>query len=481
MAKAPARPKNPNDDPSILHPDIAALRSTAALPKALMGGTSVMRAMGELYLPKALRETDETYQRRLKITTLRNFYRQSLLSLAGKLVRNGLRLDESAEHKGPPEMADWLRDADNEGTPGDVLFKRAFVWAVRDAAMWMVAGYPPTLKEDGAKMTLAEERERGVRPYMIPVSVWDALGWREERVNGRRVSTQFRYVMRSEEPDGQFGMTPVLTIRVIEPTVIRDFRQNAKNEWELVASYVNTLGRLPVHRIASDMDENHHPRGGMNDLADLNLEHWQVRSDQRLALRMNSFPILFGAGIADLPPVGPESAVLVEDANAKLAYVESAGSALSAGRQELIDLEDAMRAMSAQFQVKQQVAQTATESSIDAKEANAPAQGWAINAKRGFERTMDDMAELAGKGKGPGAGGTLRVDTDALVSSMEGWKLSALQSARTQREISHEAFIAALKKADVLPDDFDAEHDQTLLDDEEPADLPGLGKPPGRK
>lgn len=478
--KIAATPKDNGDDPSAVHLSIMAMREDAALPKALMGGTKAMREAGEVYLPKMRQEDGVTYANRLRITTLRNFYRQAILSLAGKLMRNGLKLDSSSAHKGPAEMADWMLDMDNQGTPGDVLFKRAFTWAVRDSAMWLIADYPPTIAPDGSRPTLADERALAIRPYLSPVSVWDALGWRQARHSGRLVTEQFRYMMVTEEPVGLFGTRPVKTIRCIEPTTIRDFRENSKGEWALHQEYVNTLGRVPVHRLCSDRDENHiTPRGGMNDLADLNLEHWQVRSDQRLTLRINSFPILFGSGMeGELPALGPEQAVLASEPQAKLAYVESTGAALTAGRQELVDLEDAMRAMSAQYQART-VAQTATASMIDAKDANAPAQGWALNVKRGFEAAMDDMAELAGKGKGPGAGGSLSVDVDALVSSMDSQQLTLLMQARTAREISRETFLNALKKADLLPDEFDADHDQDLLDSEPVDDLPGMNTPPG--
>jgi hypothetical protein len=464
-----ASAKQAGDDPAELHPDVLAMRQRAQLAKTLMGGTAAMRAAGQLYLPKMRREDDETYADRLAITVLRNYYRQALSALAGKLMRNGLKLEEAGEAKAPPEMADWLRDLDCCGTPGDVLFKRVFTWAVRDAAAWLLADYPPT----GGAQSLADEREQGIRPYLIPISLWDALGWREERIGGRHHVTQFRYLMTSEEPVGQFGSQIVETVRVIEPTTIRDFRK-AKGGWELYGDeMVNTLGRVPIHRIASDMDENLIPRGGMEDLAWLNLEHWQIRSDQRLTLRVNSFPILFAAGMETIPPVGPEGAVAAQDPAAKLTFVESGGTNLAAGRQELLDLEDTMRSVGAQYQVRQ-IQKTATASQIDAREASAPAQGWAINCKRGFEAAMDDMAELAGKGKGSGAGGSLRVDTDALVSSMDVQQLQILQTARAQREISRETFLAALKRADLLPDDFSAENDAELLEMEGGPDLAGM-------
>lgn len=475
LPAAPASAKVPGDDPSELHPEVVRLRADSELARTLMGGTKAMRRAREHFMPRMRHEGDDTYEARLKLSALRNYYRQSLTSLAGKLMRNGLNLEDSAGVVSPPQAKEWLKDMDSMGTPGDVLFKRLFTWAVRDAAAWLLADYPQT----GGTQNLAQERELGIRPYLIPISVLDMIGWREELVGGRTITTQMRYRMVTEEPVGLFGMQSVDTIRVITPQEIQDYRANDKGHWEKYNEpIVNTLGRVALTRIASDMDEDYRPRGGMTDLADLNLEHWQIRSDQRLALRVNSFPILFGAGFEnDLPPIGPETAVLTSDPAAALTYVESSGASLAVGRTELMDLVDAMRAISAQYQTKQ-VAQTATGAAIDAQEANAPAQGWAINCKRGFERAMADMAELAGIGKGPGAGGMLRVDTDALVSSLDSSQLQILVTARAQREISRETFLSALKRADLLPDEFDAAADEDLLQAEAP-DLAGMNTPPG--
>lgn len=472
LPTTPASAKTPGDDPTELHPEIVRLRADSRLARSLMGGTKAMRATREIFLPRMRHEIDDTYNARLGLTALRNFYRQSLTSLAGKLMRNGLNLEDGAGVKFPKEAEEWLKNMDGEGTPGDVLFKRIFTWSVRDAASWLLADYPRT----GGTQTLADQRTLGIRPMLVPLSCLDIFGWREEKVNGRMVTTQLRYLMVSDEPVGLYGRQRVETVRVIEPDRIIDLRLSGRNKWEIFDESVNTFGRVALTRIASDMDEDYRPRGGMTDLADLNLEHWQIRSDQRLALRVNSFPILFGSGMdGQLPPIGPETSILADNESANLRYVESSGASLSAGRIELTDLEDTMRAMSAQYQVKQ-VAQTATGAAIDAADANAPAQGWAINCKRGFEKAMSDMAEYAGLGKGVEI--NLRVDTDALVSSMSADKLLQLQSARATREISRETYLAALKRADILPDEYDPVADQALIDQEAP-DLSGMNTPPG--
>lgn len=472
-----AAAKRPGNDPSELSAEIIRLRQDAALARALMGGTRAMRLAGETWLPRTKHESDAIYQDRLKISVLRNFYRQSLTSLAGKLMRKGLQLDTAASGgKGPAEMQDWLRDLDHCGTPGDLMFKRSFIWGVRDAVSFLLADYPVT----GGTQSLADERTRGIRPWLIPLSIWDVCGWREENVMGRRITSQLRYIMRTEEPVGMFGRQDVETVRVVEPDVIRDFRKGRRGNWELVNSAVNTLGRVAFHHVASDVDENSNPRGGMADLAWLNMEHWQIRSDQRLTMRVNSFPILFGAGMNEIPPIGPNGGITSEEPNAKLEFVESGGAHLAAARTELTDLEDTMRGQFAMYQARPAGGggETATGRSIDASEAMAPAQGWALNAKRAFEAAMADMAELAGKGTGPGAGGTLRVDTDALVSNLDAGKLSELRAARAAREISRETYLAQLKRYDVLPDDFDAAADQELIDNEPVPELEGMNKPP---
>ncbi|MGR5448171.1 DUF4055 domain-containing protein, partial [Vibrio jasicida] len=77
------------------------------------------------------------------------------------------------------------------------------------------------------------------------------------------------------------------------------------------------------------------------ELAYMNVEHWQSKSDQQTILHVARVPILFAKMLGDNKiTVGGAAVVKCEDENGDLKYVEHGGAAIEAGRLSLLDLED---------------------------------------------------------------------------------------------------------------------------------------------
>ena len=107
----------------------------------------------------------------------------------------------------------------------------------------------------------------------------------------------------------------------------------------------------------------------LDDLADVNVAHWQSQSDQRNILHYARTPILFGAGMDDDEDivVASSSMVKASDPQASLAWVEHSGQAIGAGRQDLKDLEFQMEALGLQLLVQKAGQQSVTGDVQDAK------------------------------------------------------------------------------------------------------------------
>jgi hypothetical protein len=100
----------------------------------------------------------------------------------------------------------------------------------------------------------------------------------------------------------------------------------------------------------------------LQDLADLNVAHWQSQSDQRNILHVARVPILFGAGIPDDVEgqpgfkVSAGSFTRATDPAAKLMFVEHSGAAIGAGDADLKNLEFQMQAMGLQLSSRSRAA-----------------------------------------------------------------------------------------------------------------------------
>jgi hypothetical protein len=193
----------------------------------------------------------------------------------------------------------------------------------------------------------------------------------------------------------------------------------------------------------------------LENLAYMSIEHFQVRSDQRRALAVASFPILasFGVEKSSGPVrIGPMTSLAFEDHQAKITWVESQGVHLKAGRQELIDLETQMRTFGLSFENPQMYA-TATGRNIDASDAVAPIIRWAFRMRDAVNTALWFHA----KWRKVREGGTVDVNTTFLrnMITVEGLKL--LLEALKAGKMTPKAFLERMKDYGLLSDDFDVE------------------------
>jgi hypothetical protein len=221
--------------------------------------------------------------------------------------------------------------------------------------------------------TKAEENAAGIRPYWVHIHAGNILGWRSKRINGAEVFTQLRLLEQVIEDDGEFGEKEVEQVRVLTPGAWATYRESEKPdpktnkpEWILHEEGVTTLDVIPFVPIYGRRTGFMTAVPPLLELAHMNVEHWQSKSDQQTILHVARVPILFGKGLDGQPViVGAGSMVTVDSDKADLKYVEHTGAAIEAGRLSLLDLEDRMRQVGAELLVikpgKTTVAQTVAE------------------------------------------------------------------------------------------------------------------------
>jgi hypothetical protein len=195
----------------------------------------------------------------------------------------------------------------------------------------------------------------------------------------------------------------------------------------------------------------------LENLAYMNLEHFQIRSDQRRALSVASFPILAQYGVspkAGSVKIGPMTSIAFEDEKASMEWVESMGVHLLAGDRELMRLESQMRTFGLAFENPQMYA-TATGRNIDASDAIAPIQRWsfrlrdAINFALYYHARWRKLAD----------GGTINVNTSFLRNQLTVEGLKLLVEALKLGKITSEAFLNRMKDYGILGDEFDIDEE----------------------
>jgi hypothetical protein len=465
-----------------------AASETWKLPRTLMGGTRAMRAARTSYLPKEPAEDDQDYDRRLHRSTLFNGFRKTVRDMAGKVFAKPIALGEDM----PEQAVEWAENIDLAGRNLTVFSHAVFRDALQTGIGFILVDMPAPLPE-GA--TRADEQAEGRRPYFVHVKAEQVIGWKSDLIAGKETLTQVRIKECVSEDNGDWHEKEVEQIRVITagqgtmPASWQIWRKKEGahghgDEWFLHEEGSTSLPQItlaPVYVNRTGFMQGQPP---LEDLADLNVAHWQSASDQRNILHVARVPILFGAGIPQddkgqfLISIG--SITCSSDASAKLGWVEHSGAAIGSGSEDLKALEFQMQTMGLELLVPRAGDETATGRAIDQAAMHAPLALMALALQDALEQAFGFAMEYVGEEAG--LGGQLTVNTDFGVSMRDAADLTALQAAQAAGIISKETFILELKRRGVLSDSVDPEDEIAKAEDEAP-DLMGdpmaLGGKPG--
>jgi hypothetical protein len=424
-----------------------------------------MRAAGELYLPKQLKESATAYDRRVKRSFLFNAFKKTLQALTGKVFSREIILQEDV----PSQIVEWSENIDLAGRSLNLFSRDVFEGGGKTGLGHILVDMQRN--EEGA--SLADEKARGMRPYMKFIAAESLLGWRSRIVNGEPTLTQIRIKDDIVEEDGEFGEVLKERIRVIEPTQFRVFELQDE-EWVLIDAGPMTLGKIPLATYYAQRTDFLMAEPPFEELAWQNTAHWQSNSDQRQILHIARVPILFGAGLDEKKEYTIGSDYMIHgQLGAELQYVEHSGNAIASGRQDLIDIEERMRIMGVEPLMPKTGTQTATAKAIDSAAANSQLQAMTIGLGDAIEQAFAFMADWANLEEG----GSVKVNDDFGLSLQDQMDLDALIKARQAGDLSRETLWAEFKRRNVLMDDFDPEEEQDRLEEEGPA-LGTIGREP---
>lgn len=437
-----------------------------ALPRVLMGGTPTIREKGKAYLPQQPAEDDNHYAQRLKNAVLRNYYRRTVETLTGKIFSKPVVF-----HSVPEPLRRYLADnIDLTGRNLHSFARSAFRDALIDGISYVLVDFPPS--QDG--LSLAQEREKGNRPYCVQLESSKVIGWFTETVGEAEVLTEVRirevYRRRSTE-NGLYGEDEITRVRILRPGMWEVWETNGEAGWSMVGSGKFSLNFIPLIPIYTSRTRFMEAEPPLEDLAYMNLEHYQIRSDQRNALAVASWPLFAATGYdrdkdGERLVVGPNKALSSSDPNTKFYFVESAGNHLAAGDRELKNLEADMRLFGLQFEVDKATAESATGRALDNAEGVAPLMAWALS----LEDSLNTMLVYMGAWLGidPQDVGTIEVNKDFGMSLKDQGEIEALLRSRQAGDISQETFLTELKRRGFFGDDFDVEVEMARISDEGP-------------
>lgn len=439
----------------------------------LLEGTNAMREAGPTYLPVHAAETATNYEERLFTNVLFNATEITLDHFVGRPFSDPVRLNSDV----PADIATHTENIDLLGNDMTTFCREWFSCGLAKGFCHVMIDMPG-MNPDAIPQTLEDDRESGRRPFWMLIQPENMIFAEAEIIVDpvtKELRDMYTHVRLREDVIERQGFAEVIKkrIRIIEPNhfeVWEKIRNKKKKEdWVMIDQGDTGIDFVPIVTYYSQRTGFLTSKPPMQDLAFLNIRHWQSMADQINILTVVRFPILAVAGSTETGgasvTIGPRQLLSTRDANGKFYYVEHSGASINAGWDELSKLEDDMEAYGAAFLKKDPGNETATARALDSVESVSPLQDMTIR----FIDSVNNALRMHAAWMNKKEGGTVKITTDFGDDELNPEMWTALHDLRSDRDISRQAVIKQAKKLGVLSEDYDADADfkQIVIEDKD--------------
>lgn len=469
-------------DPSNPTSNYVTMQGRWFMISSLLGGTESMREAGENLLPRHAREGDENYNERLQKAVLFNMFELTVNLLADKPFTEQIGLGDTI----PETIKQYAEDIDFRGNNLNRFAYEVFRQGLAKGFTHVYVDAPRSAAAPGEVRTLADDRDEGMRPYVVHLRPEAVYAAETTRINGEDVFTHVRF---SEIEKGRDGFAEVFQeyVRVLDlledidgSLFVRsekwrktDKRDRSNDEWVVVETVNIPVDRIPFASYYTNYEGELLSKPPLIDLAFMNTEHWQSYSDQQNILTVSRFPLLAASGISEYDGgdtvVGPRNMLIAEDPQSRYYYVEHTGAAIEVGFKSLADLEAKMASYGGSLLQKRPDRETAAARDAAEQNVTAPLQRmvagfqdfWAevfiLMSMLDGNTIETDVAQLAED---------IRIKNDFGDDAATAVDLQTLQVAVREGAISRRGFLTQLKRLGLVGEEFDIEQELKNIRDE---------------
>tara|TARA_Y100000592_G_scaffold36397_1_gene57731 strand:- start:510 stop:1916 length:1407 start_codon:yes stop_codon:yes gene_type:complete len=411
----------------------------------LVEGNSKIRGKARVYLKQEPREEDESYDVRLSRSVCPPYYIQMERMLAGMLTRKPVRLSDV-----PEVIEEQLFDTDLEGNN-----LTNFIYNISRLCI-----------RYGHVGVLVDAPAEGGRPYWIPYTPRDIIGWRTEIQNGLRQLTQLRLTERIVKPKGLYGEETIEQIRVLEPGIFKLFQRNNDGDFKKVEEGNTSLDFIPFSIAYSNKVGIFESRPPLEDIAELNIKSYQIQSDYDNQLHISAVPMLAFFGFpaaAEEVSAGPNEALSLPEGSSA-SYIEPNGNSFQAQKERIDKLEYQINNLGLAAILGQKMsAETAQSQIIQRSQGDSTM----MVLSQQIQDLIDNCLKFHAAFENQSVAGTSFVNRDFTDTSLQPAEVDVLLKIYGQGVIDQEELLKKLVEGEILSEDFDIESmlDRTQLGD----------------
>lgn len=437
------------------------------LVRCIQGGTDAMRSAGELYLPRHPAESVGVYKTRLQKTFLDNFVGLAIEKATGKLFSKPVKTENI-----PETIETILDDVDRQGRALHPFMLDVANVAFQDGISFVMADMP---KVNGVQ-TREDEKQAGVRPYAIHIKPSAILETLSDQINGVETLVRVRISESVSVPDPNgWGYIAIEQIRVwyrdssTGKTVVRWelYRKDDDKNWVVVDDGLTSFSGIYLVPFYTNRTGFMRAAPPFQNIAESNLEHWQVKSEFSHALSMQCFGMLTATGVSEESTieVGPAKVLRSSSPEAKFGYAETTGTGVTLSADALKAIESRIETAGVNLRVENAGSVTATAAAIDSADTHAGLMAVAHGFSDSLAQLLGYFAEIMGI-EAPEMEACVNDDFGAAKGSQVG--LQELTKARALGDISRKAWAKEMQRRGELAEDFDVDENEADLDEEGP-------------
>lgn len=443
----------------------------------------------EKYLPIEIKEPPQAYANRVKRTVFDNRFEPALKDYAGLLSVFSLTDEVAASIEANKD------NIDQQGNDLWTFFHEADQMTLRDGWCGIMVEYPP---QDDSIQSQADFIASDRRPYLVVVDRRDILNWEFTYVKGKPILTRITIQERRLEPDGDFGESEAIYYRVLkrgeyavyqivdnggvqyaQSDNIQFVSANStppingnKKQLVLVESGTTSLDEIPLVYYSVTQSVLFSAKAPFLNLAKMNIEHYQKRSQLNEVLRKCNLPVPVRKGLIvtpdDLkkaPPlvIGPNSVVDIP-VTGDFYFAEPSGVAIAATQSDIEKLERSMDRTTLDFLTGGEHQKTATEVVLDSSKTSANLKGIARRKESAIQQIFQFWVQYTGEDEGGG----IQMDESLLQMPLDPNAVDKLESLAEQGFISHRTLLVLLQLGKILPRQFNIDAELAATQHETP-------------
>ena len=428
------------------------------------------KTVKEKYLHKEPAEPGRAYDERLHRSTYAPIYRDSIRAYAGLLNRFQL-IDP------PPSLAESEKDVDLHGESIQSFWNRCDERVLRDGGVFVMVDMTKT----NESTNFLDELESGVRPYLLMVDRIDVINWSVTHENGREKvqHATIRQIRQVPSSDG-FGVEIQPVYHVLRPGLVQTYTlKKIDGKWsqQKIEEVTTSLPIVPLvwyGAASSHFAQSEQPLLG---LAELSIQHFQMRSDLQELLHKCAMPVPVRTGAKvgpDGQPVplvlGPNTAVDLDSEGGRFEFAEPSGKSLERHQEEIRHVEELMDRSGLNFLYGANI-KTATEASLRASQVASQVAALVRNKITSFDTVMKLWAAYSGELRSLTSESGISLNDSLINRPLGASEIAQMVNLYSQGLISKRTVLDELQRGGVLDPDLRVDEEIARTDEDREEEL----------